>query len=123
MINIFKNLNIKKNGDKISSKDNSRKTIRLEDVDRMNDIEKTKLYHTISVQYKDFYNIYYKKMEEIKEYYSLVINNNLDMKYFQKILESCNYVFENVEQYRNLEMKNNKLIGSTDIAKSNSAYT
>lgn len=120
---IFKWLNPQRNSDNVFLKETKKTEITLDDVDRMNNIEKTQLYNTISVQYQDFYKNYYKKMEDAKEYYSLFINNNFDMQYFEKILESCNYVFDNVEQYRSLEKMNNKLTGSTDIAKSNSAYT
>ena len=113
-----------------NKKNNSNKTtceknvkITLEDVDKMNDIKKTELYHNIAVQYQNFYDKYYKNMQKASEYYSLFINNNLEMNYFEKVLECCNYIFENIEQFRNLEMMNNKLTGSMDITKSNSAYT
>lgn len=97
-------------------------TVTLEDVDKMNDIEKTKLYHSISVQYHEFYQKYYENMQDAQKYYSLFINNNLDMKYFEKLLECCNYIFENVEQFKNLELMNNKLTGSTDIVLQNNAF-
>ena len=122
IFNWVKPRNKKSNKIKTFSKKTTEKTITLEDVDKMNDIEKTKLYHVISVQYQVFYSEYYKNIQKASEYYSLFINNNLDIKYFEKMLECCNYVFENVEQYRNLEMMNNKLTGVRDITSSNSAY-
>lgn len=122
IMDIFNWLKPKKNYEATSSKTVKTK-ITLEDVDKMNDIEKTQLYHSISVQYKDFYDKYYNNMQKANEYYSLFINNALQTTYFEKMLGCCNFVFENVEQFRNLEMMNNKITGSTDIVKTNSAYT
>lgn len=122
IFNWVKPRNKKSNKFKTFSKKTTEKTITIGDVDRMNNIEKTKLYHAISVQYQDFYSEYYKNIQKASEYYSLFINNNLDIRYFEKMLDCCNYVFENVEQYRNLEIMNNKLTGATDITSSNSAY-
>lgn len=120
IMDIFKWLKISKK--KTSSNVNIKTKVTLNDIDRMNSIEKTKLYQTISIQYREFYNKYYESMQKAKEYYSMFINNNLENKYYEKILENCNYVLSNVEQFRNLEMMNNKLTGEKDLIKSNDAY-
>lgn len=111
-----------KNKNKTSSNMNVKTKVTLNDVDKMSSIEKTKLHQTISVQYREFYNKYYENIQKAKEYYSMFINNNLENKYYEKILESCSYVLSNVEQFRNLEMMNNKLTGTEDLIKSNDAY-
>lgn len=121
LFDIFKTSKSKK-----SIKQNSQTTnkveVTLEDVDKMNSVQKTELYSTINEQYSNFYNEYYKNMEKAKENYSLFINNNLDMKYFNKILECYNYNLQNEEQKRNLDMMNNKLTDSNDLSKSNYVY-
>lgn len=119
---IFKWLTQKENVKRTYSNISVKTKVTLDDVDKMTSIEKTELYHTISIQYKNFYDKYYQTMQKAKEYYSKFINNNLDKKYYEKILENCNYMLSNEEQIRNLEMMNNKLTDTEGLSNSNDAY-
>ena len=78
IMDIFKWLKSSKNKNKTSSKISVKTKVTLDDVDRMNSIEKTKLHQTISIQYKEFYSKYYESIQKAKEYYSMFINNNLE---------------------------------------------
>lgn len=97
-------------------------SISLEDVKKMNNIQKTELYHLISTQYQPFYHQYYENMQTAKENYSLFIKDP-DNKYLQ-VIENCYEENEKmIETYRNLEQITNETTGGKDIALYNDCFT
>lgn len=112
----------KKSTNNSTCKNDTKQTVTLNDVDKMSSTQKTQLYHTIQTQYSTFYNEYYTEMQKIEKNYSLFINNNLEEKYFNVILNCYNNIIEKIETYRNLQMMNNKLTGNNELSHKNNAY-
>lgn len=109
---------------KRASKDEKESTvsISLEDVKKMNNVQKTELYNLISTQYKSFYHRYSENMQTAKENYSRFIKE-LDDKYLQAIEKCYEENEEMIESYRNLEQITNEITGAEDISCSNDCYT
>ncbi len=122
IFDLFKSNKKSPNNSESTYQKNTKQTVTLSDVEKMNSTQKTQLYHTIQTQYSTFYNEYYNEMQKIEKNYSLFINNDLEEKYFNIVLNCYNNILEKIETYKNLQMMNNKLTGTNQLSHKNNAY-